>query len=143
MEAIVWLIVLAVMVVIEIITLGLTTIWFAAGALVAMILALLGLNTVVQIIAWAVVSVILLLLTRPLALKYMSKTTKTNVDSLIGMTAKVTEEIDNINAKGYVTVNGQDWAARNIRDDEVIMKDTYVTIDKISGVKLIVEVKLD
>ena len=86
MEGIFWLIVIIVMALIEIITLGLTTIWFAGGALVAFFANLAGANLVIQIILFVVVSVLLLALTRPLAVEYLNKgRTRTNVDSLLGM----------------------------------------------------------
>ena len=141
MEGIFWLIVIVVMAVIEIITMGLTTIWFAGGALVAFIASLLGANLLIQIILFVVVSVILLAVTRPLAVEYFNKDrTKTNVDSLVGKTAVVLQDIDNLKAQGQVSVDGQEWTARAV-DDTVISKDAHVEIVKISGVKLLVKEK--
>ena len=101
MEAICWLAIVIVLLVIEIATLGLTTIWFAGGALVACIAALLHANIWVQIVLFLVVSVLLLFFTRPLAVRYMNKDrTKTNVDSMVGKEAVVTEAIDNLKAQG-------------------------------------------
>ena len=103
-----WLGAAAIFVVIEIITMGLTTIWFAGGALVGAVMAAFSLPLWSQIIAFVIVSVILLILTRALALKYLnSRTVRTNADSLIGQTALVTQDIDNLNAKGQVKVDGQ------------------------------------
>ena len=110
MEAIYWLIVFVVLLGIEAVTMALTTIWFAGGALVAFLLALFGVSVQVQLAAFVIVSFILLFFTRPFALRYVNKyTIKTNVDSLIGKHAKVTTEINNMEAKGSVVRNGQEW----------------------------------
>ncbi len=141
MEGIFWLIVLVVMAVIEIITLGLTTVWFAGGALAAFIASLLGANIVVQVILFVVVSVLLLALTRPLAAEYLNKDRiRTNAESLIGKTAVVKQEIDNLNAQGQVSVDGQEWTARSV-EEQVIPKDVQVEIVEINGVKLMVRQK--
>lgn len=141
MDGIFWLIVVVVMAVIEIITLGLTTIWFAGGALAAFIVSLLGANLLVQSILFVVVSVVLLAVTRPLAVEFLNKDrTKTNAESLIGKTAVVQQEIDNLKAAGMVTVDGQEWSARSA-DDTVIPAETRVEILEISGVKLLVRQK--
>ena len=130
-----WLGAAAIFVVIEIITMGLTTIWFAGGALVGAVMAAFSL-----IIAFVIVSVILLILTRPWALKYLnSRTVRTNADSLIGQTALVTQDIDNLNAKGQVKVEGQIWTARSISDDVQLHEGQKVMIESISGVKVIVK----
>ncbi len=142
MEGIFWLIVIIVMALIEIITLGLTTIWFAGGALVAFFANLAGANLVIQIILFVVVSVLLLALTRPLAVEYLNKgRTRTNVDSLLGKTAIVIQEIDNLKAQGQVSVDGQEWTARAAQEEK-IQKDTLVEIMEIRGVKLIVRKKM-
>ena len=141
MEGIFWLIVLVVMTVIEIITLGLTTVWFAGGALAAFIASLLGANIVVQVILFVVVSVLLLALTMPLALEYLNKDRiRTNAESLIGKTAVVKQEIDNLNAQGQVSVDGQEWTARSV-EEQVIPKNVQVEIVEINGVKLMVRQK--
>ena len=135
-----WLIAAAVFVVIEIMTMGLTTIWFAGGALVGAVMAAVSLPLWSQIIAFAVISVVLLILTRPWALKYVnSRTIKTNADSLIGQTGLVTQDIDNLNAKGQVKVRGQIWTARSISDDLKLHEGQKVSIESISGVKVIVK----
>ena len=142
MEAICWLAIVIVLLVIEIATLGLTTIWFAGGALVACIAALLHANIWVQIVLFLVVSVLLLFFTRPLAVRYMNKDrTKTNVDSMVGKEAVVTEAIDNLKAQGVVQVNGLDWTARSEESQEVIPKGAIVEVGRVDGVKLIVRKK--
>ena len=143
MNAIYWLILFIILLVIEIITLGLTTIWFAGGALVAFVLSLLEVSPVVQWAVFCAVSLILLFATRPWAVRYFNnqKKEKTNVDSLIGKTAVVTSEIRNLEGKGEVFVNGLTWTARTEEDSLVIKENTHVTVTAVQGVKLIVEVK--
>ena len=139
MEGIVWLAILIVLVVIEIITLGLTTIWFAGGALAAFIASLLGAGIPLQIALFVVVSLLLLGGTRPYAVKHFNKERiKTNAESLIGSSGIVLEDIDNLKAAGTVQVNGLEWSAR-AADDSLIEKGKEVLIEKISGVKLIVK----
>lgn len=139
MPALYWLIISAVLIVTEIMTLGLTTIWFAAGAFVAAVSAYIGITIIGQLLLFIVVSVILLALTRPLAIKYLNdKTVRTNADSLIGEIAIVTEDIDNIAGKGAAKIQGEEWTARSTEDETMIEKGEKVKILKISGVKLIV-----
>lgn len=140
MQLICWLLLAAIFIVIEIITLGLTTIWFAGGAFVAAIAAAGGANLVIQIILFVVVSVVLLFLTRPIAVKHLNANTeKTNAEALVGAKAVVLEEINNLKETGKAKVNGMEWTARAKSDDEIIPVDSMVTITEISGVKLIVE----
>lgn len=139
MEAYFWFIVAAVLMVIEIATLGLTTIWFAAGALVAGFLHMAGMGIWVQITAFVLVAMALLFMTRPLASKYLnSQTKRTNVDSLIGEICLTTAAIDNLKGAGQVVVRGQEWTARSV-DGSVIEEGSKVRIAAISGVKLMVE----
>lgn len=141
-EVTIWLAVLVVCVGIEIATMGLTTIWFAGGALVSAILAALNVPLWLQIVAFFVVSLILLYLTRPVAVKYFNKDrVKTNVESLIGRQAIVISEIDNLQGIGQVTVGGQEWSARSVKDDVQLPVGSVVVVRSVSGVKLIVEEK--
>jgi membrane protein implicated in regulation of membrane protease activity len=136
-----WLIIIAACVIIEASTMGLTTIWFAIGALVAWFIHLTGLGLHVQIMVFLIVSIACLVLTRPIAVKKLKVgKNKTNLDSLIGETAKVETTINNFNNVGYVNLRGQIWSARSI-DDEVIEKDEPVVVKEIKGVKLIVKRK--
>ena len=130
----------AVLLIIEIATLGLTTIWFAAGALFAFFAALLGMNQGIQIGVFVVVSVVLLFFTRPLAVKYLNtKTIKTNTEALVGKTARVIVDINNLKSQGQVVINGLEWTARSSDDTVVFKIGDAVTIVGIEGVKLIVE----
>ena len=139
MESMSWLILLVLLLGIEILTLGLTTIWFAGGALVAFFAALLGAGLVVQVVLFAGVSLVLLAFTRPLAVKYLNhRTTKTNVDSIVGRHGEVVEEINNLQAQGQVKIDGMPWTARAEREEEIIPAGTVVAVVRVSGVKLIV-----
>ena len=139
MATITWLIVAAVFIIIEIVTLGLTTIWFAGGAILAAAVATFGAGWLTQVIVFGVTSLVLLIFTRPVVAKYFnSKRTKTNAESLVGEYCKVTEQIDNFNEKGVVLLNGLEWTARS-KDDTVIPVGTRVKLVRIEGVKAIVE----
>ena len=138
----IWLIVFVALVVIEIITMGLTTIWFAGGALVATIAAAVHAPLWVQIILFLVVSALLLFFTRPVAVKYFNKDrVRTNVESLIGQQAIVISEVNNLQGIGQVTVNGQEWSARSVDENLTLAVGTVVVIQSVSGVKLIVSPK--
>lgn len=134
-----WLVLLIVLLVVEMATLGLTTIWFAGGALIAILAALLNAPILVQIILFFLVSVILLVFTRPVAVKYFNRDrVRTNVESIVGRQGIVTGEINNLHGQGQVTIGGQEWSARNADDRNVIPVGTVVTVVSISGVKLMV-----
>ena len=138
--AFVWLAVFVVTVVIEIATLGLTTIWFAGGALVALIISLFNPPVAVQIAVFIVVSVVLLIFTRPIATKHFNKKmVATNVDSVPGETGIVSMNIDNIAATGTVMIKGMEWTARTESDDLKIEKGAKVKVLRVEGVKVIVE----
>lgn len=144
MQALGWLIVFIILIVIEIFTMGLTTIWFAGGALAALLMAFIGLSLPVQVGVFIIVSVILLVVTRPIAVKYFNKERlKTNADSLIGQQALVLQDVDTLHAAGLVGVNGQEWSARTEEPNGFIPKDRIVLIEGIRGVKLIVKAKED
>lgn len=134
-----WLVVLAILLVIEFLTLGLTTVWFAGGALVAFLVSLLGGPLWLQLLLFIAVSVVLLLFTRPLAVKYLNKDVqKTNVDSIPGQKGIVTATIDNLKAEGQVTIQGMEWTAR-AKNGNTIEKGKVVRVTAVEGVKLIVE----
>ena len=135
-----WLALLIIFIIAESLTVGLISIWFAGGALIAMFVALLGASTVWQIVAFLVVSAILLIITRPIAVKYINnKKEKTNYQSVIGTVVKVIEKIDNLNQIGAVFADGKEWTARAVEDGMILEKDTFAKVVKIEGVKLIVE----
>ena len=139
--SIIWLIVLVVCLVVEISTLGLTSIWFAGGALLAMIIAMIGGPLWLQVLIFLVTSVVLLIFTRPIATKYFNKNReKTNVDSKIGKQAIVTMTIDNLKGEGQIVTEGMEWTARSL-DASVIEEGSIVIIEKIEGVKAIVSIR--
>ena len=139
MEMIFWLVVFVVLLIVEIATMGLTTVWFAGGALISFLAAYMGLGVVVQVLLFLVVSILLLVLTIPLAVKFFNQEReKTNAESLIGQKAVVKEEINTLQATGRVEVNGMEWSAKT-EESEIIEADTIVMIKGIQGVKLIVE----
>lgn len=134
-----WLLLTAAFIIIEAMTAGLTTIWFAGGAVAALICAFLGGPVWLQTGIFAASSLILLLVTRPLAKKYMKKGSgSTSLDRMIGQEALVTEQIDNLRGTGEVQVDGQFWMARCADNDQTIEKGEIAIIRDIRGVKLIV-----
>lgn len=137
--SIVWLIILAVMIIIEVATLGLTTIWFGIGAIGAAVVSGLGYGIWGQLGVFAVLSVIAMALCRPFAVKYLNREKeKTNIDEVVGKTAVVSKQINNEMATGEVTLNGMDWTARS-EDGSVIEEGKRVTVVSVQGVKLIVK----
>lgn len=137
--AVVWLIAAILFAIIEALTMGLATIWFAGGAIAAMLLALLNLNVGIQIAAFLVVSIVLLVFTRKLFVgKLKTGDVKTNVDALIGERAVVTTEIKPLST-GIIRVGGQEWTAVSENDDEIIAAGETVVIIEIHGVKAVVK----
>lgn len=130
---ILWLIIFAVLVILELSTMQLVSVWFAAGALAAFIASIFEMNPLGQAIIFAVVSVLLLLLTKPLLKKFkVGNKIPTNLDAEIGKTAVVTEEISNAANTGRVKIGGVNWRART-ESDTVYPVGTIVTVAKISG----------
>ena len=139
MMQIMWLVLLIVFAASEAITVGLTSIWFAAGALAALVAALLGGAVWIQITLFLAVSLLCLAAVRPLAKRHLnSKVEPTNADRVIGQVASVTETIDNEAAAGQVSVLGQIWTARS-QLGVVIPKGSQVIVKRIEGVKVFVE----
>ena len=135
-----WLVLLVVLVVIELLTMGLTTVWFAGGAFVASIAAIFDAPIALQVILFLLVSALLLFFTRPFAVKYFNKDRiRTNAESLVGRQAIVISEIDNLQGIGQVNVGGMEWSARTRVDGIKLPVGTVTTILAINGVKLIVE----
>ena len=136
-----WLVVLIVSIGVEVATLGLTSIWFAGGAVVAVIVAAFHGPVWLQILLFFAVSLLLLFFTRPIAVRYFNRDrVRTNVESMIGRQAIVTSEIDNLQGIGQVTVGGQEWSARTEADGMNLQPGTVVDIVAVNGVKLIVKV---
>lgn len=133
-----WLIAVIVFGVAEIFTIQLTAIWFSIGSVAGMVACSFGAPLPIQLLAFAIVSLILLALTRPFVRRFLTmREVRTNADRLIGKTALVTEDIRNLEAHGAVIYSGVTWTARS-EDGSNITKGEKVTIQKIEGSKLIV-----
>ena len=140
MHIVFWLILMILFVVAELVTVGLTSIWFAAGSLAALIAAIMGAGIGAQVVSCLVVSIALLCSTRSWAKKFVnSRVTRTNSDSLIGEVIIITERVSNLDQTGTAVVNGQEWTVRADDDKEVIEAGELARIVRITGVKLIVE----
>ena len=134
-----WLALLIILLIIELITVGLTSIWAAGGALAALLLNILGVPLAGQIIVFFVVTFVLLYFTRPFAVKYINtQRVKTNYEGIIGKTIRITETVDNISQTGTAVVNGQEWTVRAEKDGDILEPDTLAKVVNIAGVKLIV-----
>ena len=138
MYLIVWLVLMIVFLVAESQSVTMVSLWFAAGALGALIAELCGAELWLQIVIFFAVSIILLASLRPIVRKYFTpKITKTNVDSIVGQTGLVTADINNISAQGQVKLGAMEWTARST-SGENIPQGTLVKVDKIEGVKAFV-----
>ena len=137
--ALIWLIAMIVLLIVEAVVPGLVSIWFALGALAALIAAILHAPMWLQLVWFFVVSIAALVLTRPLAKKYVNSRVKpTNADMILVKECVVTEEIDNIRGTGAVTVGGKVWTARMENDGETAAVGEVLKTLRIEGVKLIV-----
>lgn len=136
--ALVWLGLVILFLIAEGATVSLVSLWFAAGAVVAMFAALLGAGAWLQTGLFLVVSGALLLMLRPIVRRYLvPKITPTNVDSLVGSTGLVTEAIDNVTASGQVKLGAMEWTARSTTGEN-IPQGTLIRVDRIEGVKVYV-----
>ena len=136
--AIIWLALIIVFLIMEAATVQLISTWFAAGALAAMIVSLIGGAVWLQIVVFLTVSIVLLVLLWPIARKHLKpKLVATNADALIGRVCTVTEEIDPVEG-GRVKLGDVTWSARSVSDTQ-IPAGTLVTVMKIQGAKVFVE----
>ncbi len=132
----VWLVIAAVLFVGEILTAGFLLLWFAIAAVVAMFVSFITTNLFIQILIFLIVSVLLLIFTRPLLSKYTNKdNTITNSNAIIGKTAIVTEDISLLNSTGQINVDGEIWSAKTMDPNLIIPKGSKVEIIGIDGVK--------
>ena len=137
---VVWLIAMIVLLVVEGLVPGLISIWFALGALAALVSALLHAPLWLQIVWFLAVSIVALALTRPLAKKYINaRTQPTNADMMIGKECVVRESIDNVLGTGAVSVDGKVWTARTESDEMKVQEGSRAVVVRIEGVKLIVK----
>ena len=137
-EAIFWLAAMVVFLAAEAATVTLVSIWFAVGALGAILVALLGGNLMLQVTVFLLLAILLLLSLRGIVRRYITpRISKTNIDSIIGATGIVLAPVNNIAATGQVQVNGAEWSARS-SDNSPIPAGTLVKVDRIEGVKVFV-----
>lgn len=135
-----WLVLMVILLIMEIVTVGLTCIWAAGGALAALLLNVAGFPVIVQVIAFFVVTIVLLFFTRPFAMRVINtKREKTNYEGIIGKIIRISERVDNIAQTGTAVVNGQEWTVRAEQDADILEVGTIVKVVNISGVKLIVK----
>lgn len=135
-----WLIAFVLLLIIEAAVPGLISIWFALGAIAALIASAFHAPMWLQVTVFIVVSIASLIFTRPLAMKYVNgKTKATNADRVLFQKAVVTEEVNNLMGTGAAKVDGKEWTARSKDDGMVIPKGATADIDRIDGVKLILK----
>ena len=135
-----WLVLFVLLLIVEIMTMGLTTIWFAGGALVAFLINFLEVDVWIQVVVFLSVSILLLVLTRPIAMKFFNQDRqKTNADSVVGQKALVIEAFDAARGIGRVEVNGMEWLAKAQHPENSLKVGDCVLIEGIQGVKLIVK----
>lgn len=136
--AIVWFLLMMLFIVVEANTVAVVSAWFAAGALVAMLVSILGGQLWLQVVLFFTVSAVLLLSLRPMVRKYFTpKLVKTNVDSVIGVRGPVTERIDNLASCGQVKLGAMVWTARSTTGQPIEV-GTVIQVDRIEGVKVFV-----
>ncbi len=134
---IIWVALGIICVIIEIFTPGFLFLSFGIGAILTGLIALIIPSITFQILAFAVITFIVFILSRKFSKKFISSSyEETNVKALIGKTGKVTEKIP-ANEKGYVKIGGEEWAAVS-KDKTDIPKDTRIKVNDIDGNKVIV-----
>ena len=135
-----WIVLLILFIAVELATVGLVSIWLAAGALVALIIAILNGGIVLQFVAFIAVSVGLLAATRSWARNFVNgRMQKTNADSIVGKEIRITERVSNLDQTGTAVVSGQEWTVRADDDNKIFEQGELARVVRISGVKLIVE----
>ncbi len=141
-EAIFWLVVMVIFLIVEMATVSLVSIWFVGGSLAAFLVSFITDKPWIEVVVFLVVSLALLFLVRPMAAKIGVKKQdqiRSGAQALVGKRAVVTESIDNLHAKGEVQVNGQYWSAKTMDDDVLIEKDSVVVVQEVDGVRLVVK----
>ena len=137
---VIWLIIIIITIAVELLTVGLTSIWFTLGALAALVCAGLNAPLWLQIIVFLGVTSVSLGVTRPIAVKYLNKKrVNTNVDAVIGSNVRITEPVNNSRETGKALLNGMDWTARAKEPEETFEKDEIARVHSVRGVKLILE----
>lgn len=140
MVTILWIALIVIFIGVEIATVGLASIWFAGGAIIALLAQLLGLNIYGQVIIFIIVSAALMMFVRPWALKYFKpRLVRTNYEAVIGENVCLTEEVNNIKGTGTAVYKGQEWMARAYEENKIYEAGMIVTVREIRGVTLYVE----
>jgi len=138
---ILWISAAVILGIIEASTVNLITVWFAVSAFITAVFSALEINFGVQITIFIVLSAVLVLLTRPLAKRFISqKTVATNADRVIAKEGIVTQKIDTIENSGQVKVMGQVWSAKT-RNGETLEEETPVVVEALEGVRVVVSAK--
>ena len=138
MNAVIWLVLMILFLVAEAVSVAMVSLWFALGALGALIVSLLGAKAWLQVLVFFVISIVTLASLRPWSRKYFNpRITRTNVDSVIGTQGRVIAAIDNVEATGQVKLGAMEWTARSTSGDP-IPEGTLVKVDRIEGVKVFV-----
>ena len=141
-ELIFWLVLMVVLLVIELITVGLTCIWFAGGALAAVIVSVAGGPIWLQAVVFLAVSLLMLYFTRPWAMKYIQpKKVRTNYEEALGKDVRVIERVDNLKGTGKAMSNGMEWTARSEKEEVTFEPEDSAEVTAIEGVKLILRKK--
>lgn len=136
--AIIWLVLMVVFLIVEASTVTLVSLWFAAGAFIALFASLLGAPLWLQLLLFLAISTLCLVALRPLVRKVLRpRLTATNADSVIGSTGLVTASIENVTATGQVKLGAMVWTARST-SGQAIPEGTLVRVDRIEGVKVFV-----
>ncbi len=135
----IWIAVLAVSLVVEACTDQLISIWFAPGAIIATIMDFFKADIVWQVLVFLVLSIVGIAFVRKFVAKYLKpdKSSKTNIDAIIGERCVVTEKIDNFAGCGQAKVHGQIWSARGVNEDDTFEVGEVLSVVAIEGVKLI------
>lgn len=137
-EAIMWLVAMVVFILVEASTVTLVSVWFAAGSLAAIVVALLGGSLGLQVAVCLAVAIVLLVSMRGLVRRYFTPNlVATNVDTMAGREGLVVVPVDNLAARGQVTISGMEWTARST-SGKVLEEGTKVTVDRVEGVKVFV-----
>ena len=135
-----WAVVMIVSIVVEMATVGLASIWFCFGALAALLLSLFTDSILLQVAVFVAESLLLLVFTRPVAIKFINaKKVKTNLEAIAGSEVRVTENVDNALNTGKAVLNGLEWTARSVNEADVFQKEELAVVARVEGVKLILE----
>ena len=138
-NVILWIVIMVLLLVVEALTMNLTTIWLAVGALASIFFTLAGAGGVMQFGVFVVVSAIMVFFTRPLVKKYVAgRYQKTNSDSLVGRTARIIEPVNNNLETGTAFLDGKEWSVRSENENEILDEGELAVVREIQGVKLIV-----